>query len=243
MKSLCIVQARMGSTRLPGKVLKEVVGKSLIAHSLQRLKQCKNIDHIILATSTLPHDQPLLEAAKKEGVEGFAGSENDVLGRYYEAARKHKPQIVIRCTGDCPMFDPAITDLVISRHYEKGTDYTSNSVTRSYPRGMDTEVMNYSVLEQIARDAKADYEREHVTPYIYRHPELFTIQQVVAEDDLYDPDLRLCVDTPEDFELIRRIFEALYPKNPFFSVREVLELVRKNPELREINAHVEQKKI
>ena len=241
MKSLCIIQARMGSTRLPGKVLKEVMGKPLIAHTIGRLKKCRGIDHIILATSALPQDAPLLDAAKKESVEGFAGSENDVLDRYYQAALKYKPQIVIRCTGDCPMFDPVVTDLVITTHFKKGSDYTSNSVTRSYPRGMDTEVMNYPVLERIAKEAKDEFSREHVTPYIYRHPEFFKVEQVVAPPELFDPGLRLCVDTLEDFELIRRIFEALYPQNPYFTVGEVLELVKRHPELREINAHVEQK--
>lgn len=241
MKTVCIIQARMGSTRLPGKVLKEVCGKPLIAHTIARLKKAKGIDHIILATSTLPHDAPLLDAAKKEGVEGFAGSENDVLGRYYEAAKVHRPEVVIRCTGDCPMFDPEITGLVISTHFKNGTDYTSNTLTRSYPRGMDTEVFNYSVLERIAHEAKDDFSREHVTPYIYKNPQFFRVKQVVAPPELTDPGLRLCVDTPEDFELIRRIFEALYPKHPAFSLAEILELVRRHPELREINAHVEQK--
>ncbi len=241
MKTICIIQARMGSSRLPGKVLKEVCGKPLIAHTIARLKKAKGIDHIILATSTLPHDAPLIEAAKKEGVEGFAGSENDVLGRYYEAARPHKPDVVVRCTGDCPMFDPAVTGLVIATHFEKGGDYTSNTLTRTYPRGMDTEVFNYTVLERIAREAQDEFSREHVTPYIYRNPQIFRVEQVLAPKELTDPSLRLCVDTVEDFELIRRIFEALYPQNPYFTIGDILAFLKTRPELRQINAHVEQK--
>lgn len=233
----------MGSTRLPGKVLRKVEGKPLIVHTLDRLKQCREIDHIVLATSVLPQDKVLIETAQKAGVEGFGGSEEDVLGRYYEAARRYRPEIVIRCNGDCPMIDPTVSDFVITRHRENGKDYTSNSVTRSYPRGMDTEVMNFGILERAAKEAKANYEREHVTPYIYQHPELFSLEQVVAEKDQYDPDLRLCVDTVEDFELIRQVFEALYPKDPYFSVDQVLKLLRERPELKEINAHIQQKKI
>lgn len=243
MRTVCVVQARTGSTRLPGKVLLEVKGKPLLVHTLDRLKRCERIDHLILATSNLPQDRVLLNLAKKEGVEGFAGSEENVLDRYYRAVVHHRPETVVRCTGDCPLLDSEVTDLVIRRHDEKQKDYTSNTLVRSYPRGLDTEVMKFSVLEKAARESTKDYEWEHVTPYLYRHPELFTIEQVVAEKERTIPGLRLCVDTVEDFELIREIFGRLYDQNSFFSVDDILALVRSNPELMEINAHVQQKQI
>ncbi len=243
MKVLCIIQARMGSSRLPGKVLREVSGKPLIVHSLDRLKRCRLIDHIILATSSLAGDKPLLDVAQRERVEGFAGSEDDVLERYYQAARPHSPQVVVRVTGDCPMLDSQITDFVIQEHLRGGADYTSNALERSYPRGYDTEVFNWEALQRAAHAARSVDEREHVTPYIYQHPELFKIKKVIAPPDQYDPALRLCVDTVEDFKLIEEVFNALYPAEPFFGIQSVLGLFKRRPELRLINAHIEQKKI
>lgn len=233
----------MGSTRLPGKVLREVKGKPLIVHTLDRLRRCQTLDHIILATSTLPGDQALLNLAKEIGIEGFAGSEEDVLDRYYRAALRYQPETVVRCTGDCPVIDPEVTDLVVRRHWEKGRDYTSNTLVRSYPRGLDTEAMRFINLERAAREATKDYEREHVTPYLYKHPELFSIEQVRAEPSRTLPELRVCVDTIDDFELIRQVFENLYDQNPFFSGKDIVALVRSHPELMQINAHVLQKQV
>ncbi len=243
MRSLAIIQARMGSTRLPGKVLLKIKGKPMLVHIFDRLKRCQYIDHIILATSNSVQDYPLLDLAKKEKVEGFAGSEQDVLDRYYQAARQHRPDWVVRITGDCPVIDPEITDLVIKRHSEKHRDYTSNTVVRSYPRGLDTEVMTFEALEKAATEAFKPYEREHVTPYIFEHPKSFSIEQVLAEPRHLQPDLRLTVDTPEDLELIQEIFSHLYNTNPFFLVDEILNLMKQQPELSKVNAHIKQKTV
>lgn len=243
MKTLCIVQARMGSNRLPGKVIKPLCGVPLILHSLRRLKQCKNIDHLVLATSERPENQPLVETVREDGFEVFSGSEDDVLSRYYEVARKHKPETIVRCTGDCPVLDPEITDYVIKQHYDSGADYTSNALIRSYPRGMDTEVFSYTVLDKTFTEASLDEEKEHVTPYIYRHRELFDIKDVIAAQELHNPDLRLCVDTAEDFQLMEAVFEDLYHENPYFSLKAILEFLRNNPKLVEINKDIEQKKL
>lgn len=231
----------MGSTRLPGKVLREVKGRPLLAHTVDRLKRCRLVERIIIATSTQSQDRVLLELAKKEGVEGFAGSENDVLDRYYQAAKQFGPEAVVRCTGDCPMIDPVIVDMVVQHHVEKKGDYTCNTVPRSFPRGYDTEVMTFAALEKAAHEARQPYEREHVTPYIFEHPQLFRLEQVVAKPEYFLPDLRLTVDTPEDFEFTREIFEQLYDRNPYFGIDEVLDLLKRNPKLREINAHIQQK--
>lgn len=241
MRTLAIVQVRMGSTRLPGKSLLPIKGKPLLSHVLARLKQCLLIDHIIVATTTKDRDQVLLDLAKKDGMEGFAGSEDDVLDRYYHAARRHKPEHVVRCTGDCPMLDPELTDDVIRRHLEAGVDYTCNTVPRSFPRGYDTEVMTFAALKKAAGEAKEPYEREHVTPYIFEHPDLFRMEQVIAEGERFLPDLRLTVDTEEDLALVRTIFDLLYAKNPHFGIRDVLDLLKKEPKLREINSKIQQK--
>ncbi|MFH0983991.1 MAG: glycosyltransferase family protein [Candidatus Omnitrophota bacterium] len=243
MKTVAIIQARMGSSRLPGKSLLPLHGKPVLAHALARLKRCRMIDHIIVATTTEERDRVLLDLARKEGVEGFAGSESDVLDRYYQAARSHTPDHVIRCTGDCPILDPKVTDDVVQRHLEERNDYTSNTIRRTYPRGYDTEVMTFASLERAAREARADYEREHVTPYIWEHPALFKLGHVLASPDRTQPDLRVTVDTQEDFDLIESIFDALYPTDPLFGVDAVMELIRKQPELKSINAHIEQKKL
>lgn len=241
MKTLLIIQARMGSSRLPGKVLREIKGKPLIVHMLDRLKKCQTVDAILLATSDRPEDLPLIDLARNEGVKSFTGSETDVLDRFFQAAKELTPEHVVRCTGDCPLIDPEVTDLVIKHHLEKNKDYTSNTVTRSYPRGLDTEVMKFAALEKAVHEAKKDYEREHVTPFIWEHPNLFSIEQVVAEPSRQAPEIRLTVDTLEDFNFVQAIFDRLHKKNPAFGVDAILELLRKTPELRKINAHVKQK--
>ena len=241
MKTVAIIQARLGSTRLPGKVLHLIKGKPLIVHMLNRLKRCRMIDTLVLATSSLPHDRPLLELASHEKIEGFTGSEEDVLDRFYQAAKLYQADVVVRLTGDCPLIDPTVTDLVIERHLKGGKDYTSNTVTRSYPRGLDTEAMSFNALKKTSKEATKPYEREHVTPYIFEHPDRFSIQQVVAEPFLHEPGLRLTVDTPEDFALIQKIFDSLYDLKPNFSITDVVNLLNERQELRQINAHIQQK--
>ncbi|MBI3307202.1 MAG: glycosyltransferase family protein [Candidatus Omnitrophica bacterium] len=241
MRTLSIVQARMGSTRLPGKTLLKIKGKPMIVHGLERLKKCRLIDHIILATSNLKEDRVLLDTARKLGIEGFAGNEQDVLDRYWQVARPHNPEAVVRCTGDCPLLDPFVTDQVIEQHFKNKKDYTSNTLTRSFPRGYDTEVFRFSALERAAREAREPFEREHVTPYIFGHPEIFSLDEVIAKPAYHAPGLRLTVDTKEDFEFISAIFNGLYDKNPFFGVKEVMSFLAKNPKLTQINTYVQQK--
>lgn len=240
-KVVCIIQARMGSTRLPGKILFPVKNKPMIAHTINRLKQCRNVDQIVLATSRLPEDRRLIDLAASLGTDSFTGSELDVLDRFYQAGKQYQAQVVVRCTGDCPVIDPEVTDLIIDRHLKNGNDYTSNTVVRTYPRGLDTEVMNFEVLERAAREAQEPFEREHVTPYIYQRPDIFTVEQVEAESNRRQPWLRLTVDTQEDFDFMTRIFDELYDETPFFSVDDVLTLINRKPELKNINRHIQQK--
>jgi len=242
MKVVAIIQARMGSTRLPGKVLLKVFNKPLLAYQVERVKRSKLINEIVIATTTKDLDQEIVNFCKLMSLSYYRGSEDDVLSRYYEAATIYKADIVVRITSDCPLIDPNIIDLVINDFMinMKQIDYTSNTVQRSFPIGMDIEVMSYSLIKSINRINLVQPFREHVTPYVYKSGN-FIIRQVLQETD--KSHLRLTVDTPEDFILISKIIEELYPKNPFFTLQDVYDLLDKKPELLMINHHIKQKKI
>lgn len=243
MKTLIIVQARMTSTRLPGKVLKEVLGKTLLEYLVERLRRVKLADGFVIATTTNDTDEPIVALCRQLQVPCTRGSELDVLARYYEAASLHKADVVVRVTSDCPLIDPTVIDHVIRfyREHRAPYDYVSNALTQSYPYGMATEVFAFEGLEQAYREATAEPEREHVTPFFYTHPERYRIGHVVHPQDLSHH--RWTVDTPEDFELVRRVTEALYPGKPEFDMQDILALLEKHPDWVHINAHVHQKKL
>ena len=236
-----IVQARMSSTRLPGKTLKEVSGKSLLSLLLERIKRAKSPHQILVATTTNPDDQKIVDLCSKEEIAVFRGSESDVLERYKETAERYQADVIVRITADCPLIDPDVIDLVIDTyldHYPE-YDYVSNTLEKTYPRGLDVEVFSKRVLDEIAKEAKAPQDRQHVTLYIYSHPEKYRLKNVARDQDTSH--YRLTVDTSEDFELIRRIIEALYPKKPHFTLEDVLQLLDEHPDWPKINAHIQQK--
>lgn len=241
MKKAIIIQARMTSTRLPGKVMREVLGKPLLQIQLERLVHAGNVDEIIVATTTNDTDRPIVELCNSLSIPIFRGSEEDVLERYYQAATEYNVDIVIRITSDCPVIDPRVVEQVIDYYLanQDSVDYVSNTGVRTYPRGMDTEVFSRQVLEQAYRYATKAPEREHVTLYIYRHPELFKLGNYPYWRDVSHH--RWTVDTLEDFELIKRIIDHLYPKDPLFSLEDTLELLDRYPEWVLINQHVKQK--
>lgn len=243
MKTVIIVQARMTSTRLPGKVLKEVLGKTLLEYLIERLRRVKLADEIVIATTINHTDQPIVDLCRRLNVAVTRGSEHDVLARYYEAAKLHHADVIVRVTSDCPAIDPAVIDRVIAfyRDHPGQYDYVSNSLKQSFPYGMAVEVFPFNALEEAAREAKADPEREHVSPFLYTRPERYRIGQVVYPRNLSHH--RWTVDTPEDFELIRLILEALYPVKPEFEMQDVLALLDQHPDWVQINAHVQQKKL
>lgn len=243
MKTAIIVQARMTSTRLPGKVLMTVAGKPLLEYLIERLRRVALADEIIIATTVNDSDEPIVEFCGRLSVPYFRGSEDDVLSRYHEAASRVKADFVVRVTSDCPVIDPRVIDDVISFFRAAGDayDYASNTLARSYPRGMDTEVFTFRALNEAFFEASEPPEREHVTPFIYRHPERYRIGQVVFGRDASRH--RWTVDTPEDFELVSRIIETLYPLNPEFGLEDILALLKDHPQWAGINAHVEQKKL
>ncbi len=240
---VAIIQARMGSTRLPAKVLRDICGKPLLWHMLDRLRLSIRIDDIVLAIPDSEQNDQLADFAKELNLHYFRGSEDDVLARYYGAATKFEADVVVRLTSDCPLIDPRVTDKVIEEHLNSDADYTSVSIKSGFPRGLDTEVFNYDALEETYREAKHYYEREHVTPYIYQHPDLFKIKSVEANEKLRRPDLRLTVDTEEDLDLIGKIFRRLYRDGQIFYTEEVIALLDKHPELVAINAHIRQMEI
>lgn len=241
MKVVIIDQVRMTSTRLPGKVLKEVMGKPLLEYQIERLRRVGLANEIVIATTTNASDQPIIDLCNRMGVAYYRGSEEDVLSRYYEAAQKYKAAAVVRVTSDCPLIDPAAIDKVIGFFLDnQGVyDYVSNVLERTYPRGMDTEVFSFQVLQTVNASAVSPPDREHVTRYIYQNPEKYRLGNVRDEGD--HSDHRWTVDTLEDFKLIKGIIEGIYLSNPLFTIQDCLEYLNKHPELAKMNQHIEQK--
>lgn len=243
MKIVAIIQARMGSSRLPGKVLKKVMGKTLLEYQLERVRRSTLIDEIIIATSEKEQDNVIVELGEKFGVKIYRGSENDVLSRYYEAAVQCKADIVVRLTSDCPLIDSAVIDEVIGLYLERSTeiDYASNTLERTFPRGLDTEVFSIEALQKAHNQALLERDREHVTSYIYTNQSEFQLDNVTCEPNFGSH--RWTVDTQEDFELIKRVLEFLYPSNPTFNMQDVIAVLNENPSWVHINSHIEQKKL
>lgn len=239
MKTLIIIQARMTSVRLPGKVLKPVSGKTLLEYQLERLQRCKKVTQIVVATTTLASDDPIVALCTRLNVAYFRGPEDDVLSRFHGAVEKNPCGTIVRLTADCPLSDPKVVDEAIEFFEDGGYDYASNTLQRSYPRGLDVEVFSIRALKEAFAEAKQLAEREHVTPFFYTHPERFKLGSLVAQ--VNHSGHRWTVDTPEDFELIRRILEGLYPKMPCFTTQDVLRLLEQHPDWIQLNAHIEQK--
>lgn len=243
MNTLIIVQARMTSTRLPGKVLKEVQGMPLLAYQIERLRRAKLATGIVVATTVNDTDLPIVDLCRRLDIPVSRGSEHNVLARYYEAAKLHHADVIVRVTSDCPVIDPAVIDEVIGFYLDHRAeyDYVSNALTQSYPYGMAVEVFPVKVLEEAHREASAKHEREHVTPFVYTRVHRYRIGHVVHPENRSHH--RWTVDTPEDFELVRRIIEALYPEKPEFDTQDILELLKHHPEWSKINTHIKQKKL
>lgn len=242
MSVVIIIQARMGSTRLPGKIMKQVLGKTLLEYQLERLSRVTLADQIVVATTSNDNDTPIVKLCTELGVAYYRGSEDDVLARYYEAATQYNAQVVVRITSDCPLIDPLVVDQVIGYYLEhqNNWDYVSNTFPQlTYPRGLDTEVFSYRALQEAYHEAVDASEREHVTIFIKRRPERYRIFNYTYQRD--ESMNRWTVDTPEDFELIRRIVTELYPKRPQFTLEDCLQLIESNPDWKLINAQIAQK--
>ncbi len=250
MKILCVVQARMGSQRLPGKVIKPILDKPMILYTLNRLNKSKYIDEIILATSKENKEQPLVNVVEKEGFKVFRGEENNVLKRYKDTVDKFDGDIIIRVTGDCPLIDPIIVDNVITYFKMNNFDYVRLDIPNSFIRGFDVEIFSKESLYKVYNTVNSledTYEKkgftkenylEHVTLYMYNHRDMFKVGYVKGED-FYNKAYRICVDTKEDFELVSNIYE--YFKNEYVMAKEIVEYLDKNPSIGNININIQQR--
>jgi spore coat polysaccharide biosynthesis protein SpsF len=242
MSRVVIVQARMTSTRLPGKVLMDLAGRPLLERQLERLARCERADEIVLAVTTNPDDDPLVALARRLGLRWHRGSEHDVLSRYLGAAREADAELVVRVTSDCPLIDPGETDAVIAALQERrGTcDYAANVLERHLPRGLDVEALWRDALERVGRLGTSPAAREHVTWFVHgERPDLFLLHAV--RGGVEAPDLRWTVDTPEDLAMMRRLWDALAIADAAPPLAEIVAYVRAHPEVAALNAHVGQK--
>jgi spore coat polysaccharide biosynthesis protein SpsF len=239
---VCISQARMGSTRLPGKVMLPILGRPMLYWHLSRLGRARRIDRLVVATTDLPQDEPIVNLCKTMGIAVFRGSEQDVLSRYAGACQRFAATTVVRVTSDCPLIDPTVVDQVIAAYGAARPDLDYAALEpKDYPRGLDTEVFTAKAL--LAADANAidAAEREHVTPYLYRRPDRFRCVRLATGEGLGEH--RWCVDEPADYELVRRIIETLWPQRPEFTWRDCLALLRDHPAWSDINRSVRQKTV
>jgi spore coat polysaccharide biosynthesis protein SpsF len=236
-----IIQARMTSIRLPGKVLTDIEDKPMVWHVINRLRGSRKLNDIILAIPDTKENDILEKFAKDNNVKYFRGSEKDVLSRYYQAAKKFKAKVIVRITADCPLIDPGVVDEIVKEHLASRADYTSNIQIRTYPKGIDVEVLNFQALEKAHDEAKDSTDREHVTLYIRRHPNIFKQTKMVNNKDLSS--MRWTVDEKEDLDFVRKIYNKLYQEEKIFSMQEVLKLLKKEPRLSEINRKIKRKPI
>jgi spore coat polysaccharide biosynthesis protein SpsF len=239
---VAIVQARTGSTRLPGKVLMDLKGEPMLSRVIHRLSRASGLSGIMIATTEREEDDAIVELCRREGWATFRGSENDVLDRYHQAANISGADAVVRVTSDCPLIDPHIVDRAVCEFVagQPHVDYTSTTMPRrTFPRGLDVEVIAFPALEAAWRHDHNPAWREHVTPYIYRNPKLFRIRGVLNDTDLSG--MRWTVDTPEDLELVRRIYQDFH--NDCFSWRDALAVLANHPEWGVLNRRIEQKAI
>ena len=233
----------MTSSRLPGKVLLPANGKPMLEHLANRLKQVKSIQEIVLATTVNQTDDCLVEFAQQQGISWFRGSEDDVMLRVIGAAESVNADIIVEITGDCPIIDPLIVEQTIKMFLYNSCDYLTNGHNRSYPAGMDCQVFRLETLKHSAEMTDDPVEHEHVTLHIRRHPDLFSHLYLIAPPDLYWPELGLVLDEQKDYELLKKIIEHFGHENPYFSCREIIELLKSKPEWVEMNQNVKRTQI
>ncbi len=231
--NLAVLQARTSSSRLPGKVLKPILGVPMLVRQIERLRGSRLIDGLIVATSTEASDDAIEQLCRANKVECFRGQLNDVLDRFYQAAKPAHPDHVVRLTGDCPLSDPQLIDKIIDYHLKGNFDYTSNTIEPTYPDGLDAEVFRFACLEKAWREAKLQSEREHVTPFLYKASSGFKTANYKNNVDLSA--LRWTVDEPLDLELVEIIYGELYPSNPKFTTQDILDLLNRDPRLKGLN--------
>jgi len=240
MKIVATIEARMTSSRLPGKVLMDVLDKPILHYLVSRLKRVQLLDEIVLATTTNSTDNSLVEFANNENIKCYRGSEDDVMARVVGAAESVDADLIVEITGDCPIIDPNIIEQAIQTYINNNADYVSNAHVRSYPDGMDVQVFSLNVLKKSLNMTNDSLDHEHVTLYIRNHPKLFSHLNFVAPKKLWWPELGLTLDERSDFELLKKIIEH-FSDNIFFDCYEVVKLLRERPDLVAINNDVHRK--
>ena len=243
MKTVITIEARMGSTRLSGKVLRPVLGEPMLARMIERLRRVRKADGIVVATTVHAADDPIATLANDLGVGCHRGSEEDVLGRVLDAAQGAGADLIVETTADCPVIDPGVIDQLIHTFLSNQVDYCSNVLSHTYPRGLDAQVFPVAVLADVATRTEDPADREHVSLYIYEHPERYRLLNVASGLADRDAEWRLTVDTLEDSVLINAIYGELYPVNPRFGLADMLDLLHRRPDLATLNQHVRQKAV
>lgn len=228
-----IVQARMGSTRLPGKTMKLLSGKPVLWHIITRLNHSKKIKRIIVATTDRQDDEVIVRLAEEMGIDSYRGSSEDVLDRYYQAAKIFDVDPIVRITADCPLIDPEVVDNIAGYYSASAYDYVANTLKLTMPDGLDTEVFSFKSLERAWAEAKKTSEREHVTSYIYNHPELFKIHNYENDVDLSG--MRWVVDEEADYKFISEVYKNLYKDGKIFYMKDIIRLLEEMPELLKLN--------
>lgn len=243
LRVVCIIEARFASTRLPGKVLKPILGEPMLGRMIERILRARTIDSVVVATSTSPADDAVAEAATHAGADTFRGSEEDVLARVVGAAQSHNADVIVETTGDCPLHEPAIVDKVVADYLLGGADFVGNIHPYTTPRGTDVRVFSTAALAEIERSSNDPADREHVSLHFWEHPDRYRLRNVATDFPGHATEYRLTVDTQQDFDLISAIFGELYPQNPRFTITDVLSLLGQRPELAAMNADVQQKAV
>jgi len=243
MRFVAIIEARMTSSRLPGKVLLPALDRPMLAHLTRRLKTVPSIDEIVLATTTNAADDVLVEFAEKDGISVFRGSEDDVMSRVIGAADSVQADVIVEITGDCPIVDPDLVEQTIRIYKRNEAQYAANSYISSYPDGMDTQVFSVGALKRSYSMTDDPLDREHVSRYIVNHPEIFSHVYLIAPPSLHWPGLKLTLDEPTDYELILKLIEYFGEENPLFGCGEIINVLRNNMEWLEINSQVQRKGI
>ncbi|WP_371362961.1 8-amino-3,8-dideoxy-manno-octulosonate cytidylyltransferase [Sporomusa rhizae] len=243
MRINAIVATRMTSSRLPGKVLMDLAGKPALVRLIERLRRSKYLNDIVIATTTNPTDDVVMETAKSQGAKFYRGSEEDVLLRTVEAAEATGTDFIVQITSDCPLIDNETIDRVIEQMLEHPyLDYAANQLVRTYPLGCSVEIFRTAALRQVEETISDPAVREHVSLYFYEHPELYNLSNSEAPQFLRHPEYRLTLDTEDDYQLIKSIYEALYSIKPAFDLYDITRYLERNPQLAAMNRHIVQKK-
>ncbi|MFC1585762.1 cytidylyltransferase domain-containing protein [Fibrobacterota bacterium] len=236
MAVTAIIQARMGATRLPGKIVLRILQKTVLEYVVERVNKAEKIQNVVIATTVKNDDLKIVHLASGLGVGVYCGSEEDVLDRYYQAARLFKAKHIARITADCPLIDHQVIDAVVKRYFESGADYCSNTLQPSFPDGLDVEVFNFEALHKAWENAQLLSEREHVTPYLTKNSNKFNLVNYKNREDLSDK--RWTLDEERDYRFIKEILGGLYDKNPDFNMTDILDFLRKNKAVEDINKNI-----